>query len=419
MSNNPNPPIPNPEKLAQMAQAVMASRQGEIPAKESALQPTAAQTAQPASDEEGPQFIQQSLDTMNFLRMAVAKNISDIHFRIGYPPIIRKDGDMVYTKLPVLTESALDDFIKHTVPQHFQHKMAQNLDFDFNFEIPGLARFRVNWFHEMNQPGLVLRIIKVKIPDISELGLPLTLGGFANLHKGLVLVTGPTGSGKSTTLAAILNQINKSQCKHIITLEDPIEYVYTSQRSVITQRQLGIDTDSFPHGIKYALRQDPDVILVGEMRDRETIMAALHAAETGHMVFSTLHTINAVQTMYRIINMFEPHEREQIRRQIASVLQGTVSQRLLKRADGEGRLAVAEIMHISPAIRDYILRDEVDEIYRILNSPSNGDGSISMNFALYKLVQEGLITEAEAMGTTESPTEMSQLLRGFYSHSEV
>jgi twitching motility protein PilT len=226
-------------------------------------------------------------------------------------------------------------------------------------------------------------------------------------------VTGPTGSGKSTTLAALLNTINRTQNKHIVTLEDPIEYVYQSDKCVVTQRQLGMDTDTFPNGIKYALRQDPDVILIGEMRDRETMMSALHAAETGHLVFSTLHTTDTVQTINRIINAFEPYEREPIRNQLAGVLQGTVSQRLVKKAEGKGRLAVSEIMVMSPAIRDYILRDEMGEIYQLLNN-AEFEGARSLNYSLYTACRNNLITAEEALAVSENPTELQQMIRGAF-----
>lgn len=347
--------------------------------------------------------------------MAVAQGVSDIHFRIGYSPIIRKDGEMLFTKLPPLTVEALEHFLQESVPAEILGRLSTKTDFDFSFTVPELASFRVNWFYEFNRPGLVLRIIRHHIPTFQELGLPDALEYFTHCAKGLVLVTGPTGSGKSTTLASMLNLINNSQSKHIITLEDPIEYIYHNQKSVITQRQLGIDTDTFPNGIKYALRQDPDIILVGEMRDRETVTTALHAAETGHMVFSTLHTIDSVQTINRVINLFEGHERELIRMQLASVLQGTISQRLVKRADGKpGRIAVMEILKVTPAIRDYIGRGETEEIYQLLDR-SDFQGCCTMNRSLYHAYQEGLITYEDAIDISENKTEMEQMLRGFFN----
>ncbi len=354
-----------------------------------------------------------SIDLDTFLRMAVAQGVSDIHLRVGSPPVMRKDGEMTQTKMPPLTEIAIQQFAKSIIPEKILPRLKNRTDFDFSFMLDNICRFRVNLFYEMGRLGLVMRLITLKIPTLDELGHPAVLTRFADLHKGLVLVTGPTGSGKSTTLAALLNTINRTQHKHIVTLEDPVEYVYQSDHSVVTQRQLGLDTDSFPNGIKYSLRQDPDVILIGEMRDRETMMAALHAAETGHLVFSTLHTTDSVQTINRIINAFEPYERDPIRNQLAGVLQGTVSQRLVKKAEGKGRLAVAEIMVVSPAIRDYILRDEMGEIYQLLNN-AEFEGARSLNNSLYWAFRNNLITPEDALATSENPTELQQMLRGAF-----
>ena len=364
-----------------------------------------------ANPEEGNAALPMDLST--FLRMAIAQGISDIHLRVGVPPVLRKDGDMIQTKMPPLTEAAIQHFAKSIIPDNVLPRLKNRTDFDFSFMLDTSCRFRVNLFYEMGHLGLVMRLITLKIPTLDELGHPPVVSRFADLHKGLVLVTGPTGSGKSTTLAALLNTINRTQSKHIITLEDPVEYVYQSDQSVVTQRQLGLDTDTFPNGVKYALRQDPDVILIGEMRDRETIMSALNAAETGHLVFSTLHTTDSVQTINRIINAFEPYERDSIRNQLAGVLQGTVSQRLVKKAEGRGRVAVSEIMVISPAIRDYILRDEMGEIYELLKS-AEFEGARSLNNSLYWCFRNNIITPEEAMAASENPTELQQMLRGAF-----
>jgi len=356
------------------------------------------------------------MDLSTFLRMAIAQGISDIHLRVGVPPVLRKDGDMLQTRMPPLTEASIQQFAKSIIPDNVLPRLKNRTDFDFSFMLDDSCRFRVNLFYEMGHLGLVMRLITLKIPTLDDLGHPPVVSRFADLHKGLVLVTGPTGSGKSTTLAALLNTINRTQNKHIITLEDPVEYVYQSDKCVVTQRQLGLDTDTFPNGVKYALRQDPDVILIGEMRDRETIMSALNAAETGHLVFSTLHTTDSVQTINRIINAFEPYERDSIRSQLAGVLQGTVSQRLVKKAEGRGRLAVSEIMVVSPAIKDYILRDEMGEIYELLKS-AEFEGARSLNSSLYWCYRNNLISPEEAMAASENPTELQQMLRGAFHGS--
>lgn len=354
-----------------------------------------------------------SIDLDVFLRMAVAQGVSDIHLRIDTPPILRKDGELIRTKLPPLTEAGIQQFAKGIIPANIFPRMKNRTDFDFSFNIDGLCRFRVNLFYEMGHLGLALRLIPLKIPTLDELGHPPVISQLAHLPKGLVLVTGPTGSGKSTTLAALLNMVNQTQSKHIVTLEDPIEYIYNDENCLVTQRQLGLDTDSFPNGVKYALRQDPDVLLIGEMRDRETMMSALHAAETGHLVFSTLHTTDTVQTINRIINAFEPYEREPLRHQLAGVLQGIISQRLVRKAEGKGRVAISEIMIVSPAIRDYILRDEMGEIYQLLNT-GEFDGACSLNHSLYKACRNNIITSEDALSTSETPAELQQMLRGAF-----
>lgn len=352
-----------------------------------------------------------NLDT--FLKMAVAQGASDIHLRAGSPPLLRKDGDMIATKLPPLTEATIQQFARRIIPDKVLPSLKNRTDFDFSFHLENLCRFRVNFFYEMGHLGLVLRLIPLSIPSLEDLGHPSVVNHFTTLNKGLVLVTGPTGAGKSTTLAALINTINRNQQKHIITLEDPVEYVYRNERCVITQRQLGLDTDTFPNGIKYALRQDPDVLLIGEMRDRETIMAALHAAETGHLVFSTLHTTDSVQTISRIVNAFEPHVRDPIRTQLASILQGIISQRLVKRAEGRGRLAVAELLLITPAIRDYIMRDETAEIYHML-SKAELEGVNNLNHALHRAYRNQYITMEDALNISDNPTELQQMMRGAF-----
>lgn len=355
-------------------------------------------------------------DIETFLHVSVAQGISDIHLRVGAPPMVRKDGLIVKTKLPVITREKMQNVAQLIVPKPMQHMMDTKYDLDFSIDMKGLARFRANLFHDLGNIGFVLRVIPLNIPSVEALSLPPVLKEFTKLHKGLVLVTGPTGSGKSTTLASILDHINQNTQRHIITLEDPIEFMHSNKKCVFTQRQLGMDTDTFPNGLKYALRQDPDVILIGEMRDRETISSALKAAETGHLVFSTLHTTDAVQTINRIINAFEPYEREPLRLQIAATIQGTVAQKLVKRAEGKGRVPATEILVVTPAVRDYIARDEIDNIYQLLDT-GDFDGMMSMNMSLYKLVKNNLISADEALANSNSPNELQQMLRGAFHGS--
>lgn len=355
----------------------------------------------------------QSLDIDAFLRLSVSQGISDVHLRVNAPPMVRKDGIMMKTKLPILTVEDMNQVIEKIVPHDIKSKINSSYDLDFSVEIPGVSRFRANLLHDLGKIGMVLRVIPYNIPSVESLCLPPVLKNFTELNNGLVLITGPTGSGKSTTLASILDHLNQNQQKHIITLEDPIEFIHTNKKCIFTQRQLGADTDNFPNGLKYALRQDPDVILIGEMRDRETISSALKAAETGHLVFSTLHTTDAVQTINRIINAFEPHEREPLRLQIASALKGTVSQKLVKRTDGKGRVPATEVLVVTPAIKDYIIRDEIEKIYELINM-GDYDGMMSMNMSLLKLVKSDLITNQTALQASDTPTEMEIMLKGAF-----
>lgn len=363
-----------------------------------------------------PQNMEEDFDIETFLHVSVAQGISDIHLRVNAPPMVRKDGLIVKTKLPVITTEKMNHIIKLLVPKAMQHLVESKYDIDFSIDMKGIARFRGNLFYDLGNVGFVLRVIPINIPPVEALQLPPVLKEFTKLNKGLVLVTGPTGSGKSTTLASMLDFMNQTQQRHIITLEDPIEFMHSNKKCVFTQRQLGMDTDTFPNGLKYALRQDPDVILIGEMRDRDTISSALKAAETGHLVFSTLHTTDAVQTINRIINAFEPYEREPIRLQIAATLQGTIAQKLVRKVEGKGRVPATEILVITPAARDYIARDEIDNIYQLL-STGDYDGMMSMNMSLYRLVKNNLISPDEAIDSSNTPNELQQMLRGAFHGS--
>ena len=355
----------------------------------------------------------QQFDMEDFLRKVVKQGISDIHLKIDMPPLIRKNGLIAKTALPILSQSDMDEIIKKIVPDHFRSRIEDVFDFDFSIQIADVARFRVNLCHELGNIGFVLRVISHKIPSLNTLNLPTALEQFTLFNSGLVLVTGPTGSGKSTTIASMLNHINQNCQKHIITLEDPIEYLFTSKKSLFTQRQIGVDVDSFANGVKYALRQDPDVIFVGEMRDRETIMSALKAAETGHLVFSTLHTNDTVQTINRIINAFEPQDREPLRLQIAEILKGVISQKLLCRTDREGRIPASEVLLVTPAVRNYIIKDEIDSVYDLIKSGAYS-GMIEMNMSLFKLVNTNMVSKEEALQVSSAPVELEQMFKGAF-----
>jgi twitching motility protein PilT len=351
-------------------------------------------------------------DIVQFLKLAVTKGASDIHLRTHEIPAIRINGlIIVKTNYPELTAMDMDDIINSLAPENIKENLNNILDIDFSYEIPGYSRFRINICREKGQKALVIRVIPYEIPVLKKLNLPPFIEKFTKLNNGIILVTGPTGSGKSTTLAALLDLININDPKHIITLEDPIEFIHSNKKSIFTQRQLGVDTKSFPDGLKYALRQDPDVILIGEMRDRETILSALKAAETGHIVFSTLHTNDAVQTVNRIINTFEPHERDSVRQQVAATLKGIIAQKLVKRADETGRVPAVEVLTVTPTVKNYIEKNELENIYDLIRIGSVTE-MITMNMSLYRLVKAELVTKEDALEASNSPNELEQMFRG-------
>lgn len=354
----------------------------------------------------------EEIDLESFFTMAIAQKVSDIHLRIGHPPIFRRNGEIVHTKLPALTIKAMQRFARWLIPENVKPYLAKRHDLDFSLNFRQ-ARLRINLLYEMGQLAFVIRVIPSSIPTVEELGLPTSLLNFTQLEEGLVLVTGATGSGKSTTLAALLNHINLNQSKHIITLEDPVEFIYRNAKAIVTQRQLSIDTPSFPSGIRSALRQDPDVLLIGEMRDRETALSAIKAASTGALVFSTLHTTDAIQTINRMIEFFEPFEREAIRIQLANVLKGVVAQKLYKLADESGISAVTEILSMTSTIRDYLLKNQLDDIYALMDE-GRFEGMHSMNYELTRLFALEQITMEEALKVSNRPNALKQRLKGAY-----
>lgn len=347
----------------------------------------------------------------DFLKNVVSIGASDVHLKIAEYPVIRKNGKIIKVNMPKLTEDNFNKILGHIVPKTTKTSVNSAYDLDFSYELPGVSRFRINLNRQMGKAALVIRIIPLKIKTIKELNLPPAMEQFAYLNNGLVLVTGPTGSGKTTTIASLIDYININYQKHIITLEDPIEFVFSSKKSIISQRQIYLDTPSFNDGVKYAMRQDPDVILIGEIRDKETVLNALKAAETGHLVFATLHTNNAVQTINRIINMFDPYERDDIRSQLANTLRGTISQNLVNCKDDERRLPANEILVVTPAVKDFIIKDELEEIYELVKKGSFND-MMTMNMSLHYLLEEDLITEEDAMEKSDNKFELQQMIKG-------
>lgn len=352
-------------------------------------------------------------DIQSFLKKAVSIGASDVHLRVEEHPAVRKDGKIIKINMPKLTEQDIAGIVNTIIPRAVKSRSNSVFDLDFSYEIKGLARFRINLSHQLGKDALVIRTIPYTISTISELKLPVAIEQFAQLNNGLVLVTGPTGSGKSTTLAALLDNININYPKHIITIEDPIEFIFTNKKCIISQRQVESDTPSFSEGVKYAMRQDPDVILIGEIRDRETVESALKASETGHLVFATLHTNDAVQTINRIINMFDPQDRQFIRQQVAATLRGTVAQKLVNNKTGEGRHPACEVLVATPTIKDFIVKDELEQIYELVKKGSFNE-MITMNMSLYKLFKDGIISEEEAIDKSDNKNEIKQMIRGVF-----
>lgn len=352
-------------------------------------------------------------DINSFLKKAVSIGASDVHLRVDERPMVRKDGKIIKIDMPVLTEEDLAEVVNFIVPKTVKTRANSAFDLDFSYEIKGVSRFRVNLSRQLGKSALVIRNIPYSIKKFEDLNLPISIEQFARLNNGIVLITGPTGSGKSTTLASLIDYININYPKHIITIEDPIEFIFTNKKSVVSQRQVEIDTPSFPDGVKYAMRQDPDVILIGEIRDRETIVSALKASETGHLVFATLHTNDAIQTVNRIVNMFEPQDRQYIRSQLASTLRGTISQKLIACKNGEGRIPATEILVATPTVKDFIVKDELEQIYDLVRKGSFND-MLTMNMSLFKLVQNDVITQENAIDNSDNKNELKQMFRGVF-----
>lgn len=354
------------------------------------------------------------------LKAAAERGASDIHLKVGSHPIIRVDGKLE----PMVDMKRLMQ--ENTIAMAFscmnskqKQKFKKNHEIDIAYSVPGLGRFRCNIFQQRGTIGLVLRLIPTKILGFRELCLPPVMSDICNERRGLILCTGTTGSGKSTTLAAMIDYINSLRTEHIMTIEDPIEFLHRDKKSIINQREVEVDTKSFSGALRSALRQDPDVILVGEMRDYETIETAITAAETGHLVLSTLHTLDATETVNRIISVFPPHQQKQIRLQLAGVLKAAISQRLVKRVEGDGRVPAIEILRSTGYIRDCIINAEKTVMIRdAIASGVSQYGMQTFDQSLLKLYREGLITVETAMANSTNPDEFKLRLQGVSSSSE-
>jgi twitching motility protein PilT len=336
------------------------------------------------------------------LEQLVLQEGSDLHLRYGEPPLYRIAGSLTKTEHPGLAEKDLENLIFGIMSPEQRKVFEKQLEFDMAYEIPGVARFRVNCFKQMGHIGAVMRTIPINIKTIDELNLPPVFKKIAQLPRGLVLVTGPTGSGKSTTLAAIIEFINNNARKHIITVEDPIEFMHRDKNSIIEQREVGIDTKSYSEALRRVIRQNPDIILVGEMRDLETMAETITAAETGHLVFSTLHTIDAVQTVDRIIDVFPPSHQQQIRLQLSMTLQAVITETLLRKKDGAGRIPAFEIMTCTSAVRSAIREAKTHQIFTAIQTGSRM-GMITMDQYLKNLYHQGAIEYEEACAHSTRP----------------
>ncbi len=357
----------------------------------------------------------------DLLKIATQRGASDLHLKVGSYPVLRINGKLTpLTELKKLMQEDTIAMAFSLMNARQKQKFKENLEIDIAYSVPGLGRFRCNIFQQRGTVGLVLRVIPVKIRTIKELLLPKVIEKICEEQRGLVLCTGTTGSGKSTTLAAMIDYINSTRTEHIITIEDPIEFLHRDKKSIINQREIGVDTMDFATALRGALRQDPDVILVGEMRDYETIETALTAAETGHLVLSTLHTLDATETINRIISVFPPHQQKQIRLQLAQVLKAVISMRLVPKADGKGRVPAVEIMRVTPYIRTLIEdKEKTKVIHDAIERGTSQYGMQTFDQSLYFLYKQGLITLEEALRRASNPDEFKLKIQGIQSTSDI
>ena len=342
---------------------------------------------------------------------------SDLHLTAGTPPTVRVHGELErLDQYPDLTPRALQGMIYAILPQKLRERFEQELELDMSYSLPGQARFRVNVYQQRDALGAAFRLIPFEIKTLDTLGLPGVVADLARFPRGFVVVTGPTGSGKSTTLAGMVDVVNTERAGHIMTVEDPIEFLHKHKKCIVNQREVGADTHGFGQALKHVLRQDPDVILVGEMRDLETISTAITAAETGHLVFATLHTQDAPQTIDRIIDVFPPHQQQQVRVQLSTTLQGVVTQQLIQTADGKGRVVAAEVLITTPAIRNLIREGKVHQIYSSMQAGGRF-GMQTMDMSIAAHVKAGRINQQMAFERCHDPEELQRLVGSSHGDS--
>jgi twitching motility protein PilT len=359
------------------------------------------------------------MNIRSVLEKMIASRGSDLHLKAGTPPVVRVDGVLYTLDEPAPSAQQLREVCQQLLNEEQRQYFSTHQEIDFAFGVSGLARFRANCFMQRGTPALALRHVPVEVPTIDDLHMPSMVRELAFSPRGLILVTGRTGSGKSTTLAAMIDAINKTTTRNIITVEDPIEFLHRDRLSFIHQREVGLDTRSFHDGLRYVLRQDPDIILVGEIRDLETMGTALMASDTGHLVLSTLHTTDVVQTLQRIISFYPPHQHDEVRLSIASNLRAVVCQRLIPRADGAGRVPAVEVMVSTPTIREFILNpDKVPMIQTAVAEGVTQYGMQTFDQSVLQLLRDGLISEEEALKNCNNPNELQLKLKGISAASD-
>jgi twitching motility protein PilT len=350
------------------------------------------------------------MELNELLELAAEKHASDLFLKEGVPPSLRLNGRVSPLEIEPLTSDRVRELAYGIMTPQQIARFEQRHELDLAFTRPNVARFRANIYQQRGSVGVVLRVIPLSMPTLDELGMPPVLKELPKQRQGLILVTGPTGSGKSTTLAAMIDQINATRKSNIVTVEDPIEFVHPDKQAIISQREVGIDTESFTAALRHVVRQSPDIILIGEMRDVETMNVALQASETGHLVFSTVHTPSAGETLDRIVNMFPPHDKPQISMRMANSLRGVVSQKLVPRADGSGRIAAVEVMIATPTVSKLIEEGRFGQLYSAI-AEGNYWGMQTMNQCLVRYLRAGLISEEDALGFAGNLTELRQLIR--------
>ncbi|MGD0821298.1 MAG: type IV pilus twitching motility protein PilT [Desulfomonilia bacterium] len=355
----------------------------------------------------------------DLLKIMVEKGASDLHITTASPPQIRVRGQLYPLDVPTMDPKTTRELLYSILTEAQKHKFEEEQELDLSFGIKGVARFRANIFIQRGALAGVFRMIPYEILSLETLGLPSVVMRVTSLPRGLILVTGPTGCGKSTTLAAFLDKINTERHDHIVTIEDPIEFVHKHKGCLVNQREIGADTKSFVTALKYILRQDPDVVFIGEMRDLETIQAALTISETGHLVFATLHTNSAVQTVNRVVDAFPAHQQSQVRAQMAFVLEAVIAQQLIPRLDGKGRVLAAEVMITTPAIRNLIREDKIHQIYSQMQVGQTKHGMQTMNQSLLNLYMRKLITLDDSLGRSMDPEELRQMMASPAQHRNV